>query len=437
MQEQTLALLVFLVIPFNHSIHHYRDMPVVLASSAIFLLGADVLRKCAGWRAPWLGTRRGADPPGSAPRDTVAAQLQGTTIGDALERSTASGVAARPVSAASLPANVGADQYNAVERVESASDGSVPAAAAAPSAPPDRWLASPPARRHLVAKRNHEPSQEASRGDEKASRGRHLDVTNWGRARIWLGIPALMLLGIWSRIEVVAFVGVLVVALLIVYRRQAIGLCVTYAAAAIFVTSALLFVYRLENVDLGQAWFYTAHTFLDSTPDSWLTPECRADPTENCREADGLSYFGPANLRAGVLALAMNHPLITLAKSVRSAWDNAWVLVGPNLSTFPFVVPFLVLIAALMPQVRGAYRQVPLAAWVLVVAIIAESVLPPLTWAPPHPQYHVALVLPMVVLLVPALVALMRLSRARWLALGFLALQAGLSAFRYTRYPGY
>jgi hypothetical protein len=49
----------------------------------------------------------------------------------------------------------------------------------------------------------------------------------------------------------------------------------------------------------------------------------------------------------------------------------------------------------------------------------------------------VALVLPMVVLLVPALVALLRMPRARWLALGFLALEAGLSAFRYTRYPGY
>ncbi len=246
-----------------------------------------------------------------------------------------------------------------------------------------------------------------------------------------------MLLGIWSRIEVVAFVGVLLVALLAVYRRQAIGLCVTYAAAAMFVTGSLLFVYRLENVDLGQAWFYTAHTFLDSTPDSWLTPECRAEPTENCREADGLAYFGPANLRDGVLELALNHPLVTLAKSVRSGWDNAWVLVGPNLSTFPGVVPFLMLVVALLPEVRHAYRQIPLAGWVLVVAIIVESVLPPLTWAPPHPQYHVALVLPMIVLLVPALVALMRMSRARWLALGFLAVNAGLSAFRYTRYPGY
>jgi hypothetical protein len=312
MQEQTLALLVFLLVPFNHSIHHYRDLPVVLASAAIFLLSAEFIR---------------------------------------------------------------------------------------------RFTPRPPALEQSFARIAY--------------------------------ITALMLLGIWSRIEVLAFVGVLVLVALIVYRRQAISTAVTYLATALLVTATLLVMYRIEDVDLGQAWFYTAHTFLDSTPDSWLTPECRANPTENCREADGLTYFGPANLREGVLALALNHPLVTLAKSVRSAWDNAWILVGPNLSTFPLVVPFLLLVAALIPQVRAAYRMVPLAAWVVVAAIMAESVLPPLTWAPPHPQYHVALVLPVVVLLVPALYALLRMPRARWLALGFLALNAALSAFRYTRYPGY
>ena len=39
-EEQTLALLVFLLVPYNHSIHHYRDMPVLLASSGVFLLSA-------------------------------------------------------------------------------------------------------------------------------------------------------------------------------------------------------------------------------------------------------------------------------------------------------------------------------------------------------------------------------------------------------------
>src|SRR6266550_5621181 len=46
-QEQTLALLIFLVVPFNHSIHHYRDMPVILSSSAIFLLSANFVRAFA------------------------------------------------------------------------------------------------------------------------------------------------------------------------------------------------------------------------------------------------------------------------------------------------------------------------------------------------------------------------------------------------------
>src|SRR5215813_941027 len=42
--EQSLALLIFLLVPYNHSIHHYRDVPVVLACSAIFLLAAHWLR---------------------------------------------------------------------------------------------------------------------------------------------------------------------------------------------------------------------------------------------------------------------------------------------------------------------------------------------------------------------------------------------------------
>jgi hypothetical protein len=214
-------------------------------------------------------------------------------------------------------------------------------------------------------------------------------------------------------------------------------LAILYAATALLVTGTLWTMYQIEKVDLPQAWFYTAHTFLDSTPDSWLTPECRANPTENCREADGLSYFGPANLRDGVFALAMNHPLMTIAKSVRSAWDNAWVLIGPNLSTFPGTVPFLVVLAGLFPSVRASYRMLPRPVWLVAVAIAAESVLPPLTWAPPHPQYHVALAAPIVILLVPALLALLRMPRGRWLAFGYLVVDVLLSAFRYTRYPGY
>jgi hypothetical protein len=255
--------------------------------------------------------------------------------------------------------------------------------------------------------------------------------------RRFVAIGAVLLLGVWSRIEMLTFVAILITLALVIMRRRALRLAISYAAAAVVVTGSLLLVYRLEDVDLSQAWFYTAHTFLDSTPDSWLTPECQANPTENCREADGLGYFGPANLRAGVVALAANHPLTTLAKSVRSAWDNAWVLLGSNLSTFPGVVPFLVLAVALVPAVRQLYRETPVAVWVLVVAVVAESVLPPLTWAPPHPQYHVALVMPITLLLVPVLLALVRMPRGRLVALGFFVANAGLSALRYTRYPGY
>ncbi len=314
--EQSVGLLVFLVLPFNHSIHHYRDTPVLLASAAIFLMCADVVRT-------FTGQRRVA--PGSWP--------------------------------------------------------------------------------------------------SRVQRG--------------LLLIGLMVLGIWSRIEVLAFVGVLLLTVLLAFRGRGMRLAASYAAAAVVVVGTLLGTYKLANVDVSQAWFYTAHTFLDSTPDTWLSPECRANPTENCRETDGLAYFGPANLREGVFVLAMNHPLTTLEKSIRSAWDNTWVLIGPNLSTFPATVPFLVVVAAILPEVRQAYARIPRAVWVGVVAIMAESVLPPLTWAPPHPQYHVALVLPFVVLLVPALMTLWRMPRGRWVAFGYVVADAALSAFRYTRYPGY
>jgi len=246
-----------------------------------------------------------------------------------------------------------------------------------------------------------------------------------------------MLLGIWSRFEVLTFVGVLVVLAVVVWRTRVVPLAASYVVAAAVVTASLLGVYRLEGVDPSEAWFYTAHTFLDSTPDSWLTPQCQADPTENCREADGLSYFGPADLHAGILPLVLGHPLTTVAKTVRSAWDNLWVLFGPNLSTFPGILPFVVLILAVAPPARDLLRRTRVAVWIAVLAVVAESVLPPLSWAPPHPQYHLQLVFFIVVLVVPLLMSLLRMPRGRLVALAFLVGNAGLSAFRYTRYPGY
>ena len=34
---------------------------------------------------------------------------------------------------------------------------------------------------------------------------------------------------------------------------------------------------------------------------------------------------------------------------------------------------------------------------IAVAAVASETVLPPLSWAPPHPQYHAAMVMPVVV----------------------------------------
>ncbi|MCA1646024.1 MAG: hypothetical protein LC797_11360, partial [Chloroflexi bacterium] len=221
--EQALAMLFFVLVPYDHSIHHYRDIPVVLASSAVFVLCAHFVTYF-GARADGAGLAHHLGP--------LARARVGPTV-------------------------------------------------------PRRLL-------------------------ERAS----------GLRLPWL--LGAMLLGVWSRFEVLTFVGVLVVLALLVWRRRAVPLAASYAAAALLVTASLLGVYRLEGVDPSEAWFYTAHTFLDSTPDSWLTAQCRADPTENCREADGLSYFGPADLHAGILPLVTGHPLVTLAKTIRSAWDNLW-----------------------------------------------------------------------------------------------------------------
>ena len=303
--EQSLALLIFLLLPYNHSIHHYRDVPVVLACSAIFLLAAHWLRQPAR-----LGMR---------------------------------------------------------------------------------------------------------------------DVA-------WVG--GAMLLGVWSRAEVLTFVAALLLLGLVIWRRRALPLLGLYVSPAVLIAGGLLLAYRFEGVDQAEAARYQWHTFLDSTPESWLTPQCRAEPTENCRERDGLTYFGPAQPEGGVLPMVLGHPLLTLAKTAQSAFDNLWIILGPNLSTFPGVAPFVVLVL-LLPPVRTALSTVPATHWMVALAAVAETVLPPLSWAPPHPQYHLQLVVSAIVVLVPILVALTRVPRGRPLAIAFLLANAALSAFRYTRYAGY
>ena len=131
--EQSLALLIFLLVPYNHSIHHYRDVPVVLASSAVFLLAAH-----------WIRAPRGV---------TGAAWLVGA-----------------------------------------------------------------------------------------------------------------MFLGLWSRAEVLTFVGALLLLGLLFWRGRAVRRVGLYAAAAVVVVAALLAVFAWEGVDLAEASRYQWHTFLDSTP---------------------------------------------------------------------------------------------------------------------------------------------------------------------------
>jgi hypothetical protein len=237
--------------------------------------------------------------------------------------------------------------------------------------------------------------------------------------------------------EVLTFVGALLIAGVVVWRRNALPLVGLYAGLAVLVLGGLVVANRVEGIDPAEPARYQWHTFLDSTPESWLSADCRANPTENCRERDGLTYFGPAQPEAGVLPMVVAHPLLALAKTARSAIDNVWIIFGANWSTFPGLVPFTLLGLVLAPTVRTAFALVPPTHWMAALAVLAETVLPPLSWAPPHPQYHLQLVLIALVVLVPMLLALARTPRGRLLATGFLVANAALSAFRYTRYPGF
>jgi hypothetical protein len=310
LREQSLAMGLFLLVPYNHSIHHYRDVPVVFAQCAIYLL-------CVAWLR-----------------------------------------ASQPL----------------------------------------------------------------------ASREQHGAPTA-------LAVGAIVL-GVWSRMEVLAFVGILAIQALAVYRRRVIRLAALYAVAGIVGITTLFGVARLTGVDLGEQAHYQFHTFLDSTPDSWLTPECRANPTENCRERDGLVYFGPAEPQDGVWPMVFTHPLLTLEKTVRSAYDNLVMVFGPNLSTYPAYVPLLLLVLLVSRSAREALRQVPRPVWMIAIAGFAETVLPPLSWAPPHPQYHLQTFLAVMIVAVPVLSALLRMDRARVMLGGFFVASAILSAVRYTRYAG-
>jgi uncharacterized membrane protein len=309
-REQTLALLVFLVLPLNHSIHHYRDTPVIFGSIAVLLLAAH-----------WLWVERDPDRRVWRPISIVWALAAGTV-------------------------------------------------------------------------------------------------------------------GAWSRMEVLAFVGALCILALLVERRRALRPVALYVAGAALGVATLLGLGGALGADTRMNAEYQVHTFLDSTPESWLSPACRANPTENCRDADGSVYFGPVDREAGVLGIVVSHPWLTLVKTVQSAGINLWVLFGDNLSTFPGAAVLLGALLLLFEPCRAALRRLPFAAWPPLGAAFAMSVVPPLSWAPPHPQYHLNMLLPVAIVLAATLGALFDLGRGR-LAVGLAcAASAALSAFRYTRYPG-
>jgi hypothetical protein len=348
--EQSVALLIFLLVPYNHSIHHYRDVPVVLACSAIFLLAAH-----------FVDAARRRDTAGQPAYELPSSEVNALPT--------------KPTQRVSP-----GDQHPA------------------PSADPRRALP---------------------------------DI----RDVVWVG--GAMFLGLWSRTEVLTFVFAVCLLGACVWRQRIAPLIGLYLGTAALVMAALLVTNRLEGIDTTEAARYQWHTFLDSTPESWLTADCRAQPTENCRERDGLTYFGPAPAEGGVLPMLLAHPWTALLKTAQSGWDNLWTILGPNLSTFPGIAPFLLIVLAFMPLARAALSTVSAAAWIVALGALAETVLPPLSWAPPHPQYHLQLLLVIVVTAVPVLVALAREPRGRLLATAFFVANAALSAFRYTRYPGY
>lgn len=314
MREQTLALLLFLVVPYNHSIHHWRNVPVVLASSGTFLVLAHWLR----------AHHRGL----TSTRDVWS------------------------------PRSVG-------------------------------WI---------------------------------------------VGSVAM---GVASRTEVLTLVGGLVLLGVVVYRRQIASLALLYTLAAVVGIAANFGLLQVTGADLTNFGRYQVHTFLDSTPASWLTESCRMYPSEDCREADGWTYFPEVDQNITLPQLIARHPWTAVAKTFRSALDNLWELFGVATSTYPGYAWFAILVPLFLPAYRVVYRRVPKAAWLAGIAVLGVTVLPPLAWAPAHPQYHLHSLAGVTIVIVPLLAALQSQGISRLLFNGFVIGSALLSAVRYTRYPGY
>ncbi len=265
---------------------------------------------------------------------------------------------------------------------------------------------------------------------------RRAGASPWTPASVvWAG--GAIALGLWSRTEMLVFAVLLGGLAVLLFRAAAARVAALYVVAALVAFGAVTVHGRLVGDDPGHTSSYQIHTFFDSTPASWLSEGCRLYPTETCRDEEGEAYFAPVDRRAGLLKVILDKPLPTVARTAQSAVDNLWIMFGANISTYPTLVWLVGLAWLASAPVRVAFRALPRAIWPATLAALAVTVLPPLSWAPAHPQYHLHTLLPAMVLAVPALAALLPTTRGRVVAMGFLLGNAALSAFRYTRYPGY
>ncbi len=265
-------------------------------------------------------------------------------------------------------------------------------------------------------------------------------------------------LGGFSRQETLAFPGYLLVASLFLARGRRARVPVLYAVSLVVAAGALVLLGRVAasgpfqatplqpgqattfNPEAGAYPYvgqtYFVHTFLDSTPFSWLDPQCQANLTEGCRVANGERYFGPEDQPGGVATIIRNHPLLVVSKTVRSAYDNVVAVYGPNVSTYAGMLWIMLAVGLVYRPARENLRRVPVAAWLAVLAAVGVSLFP-LSWGPPQPQFHLHSAFPVVAVSVPVMLALARLP---WSALPLAAIwlaNLALSAYRYLVYTGY
>ncbi|MBI4494295.1 MAG: hypothetical protein HY690_16030 [Chloroflexi bacterium] len=262
------------------------------------------------------------------------------------------------------------------------------------------------------------------------------------RSQVWtvrsvLWVLGALALGAGSRTESLVFAALLLAFAVAMPRYRATGVHLLYGVGLLAAVAVLAAAPRLAGADAARVEYYRVSTFLNSTPVPWLTPECRAVHTEDCAERDGAAYFGPPSQRGGLVGMVLAHPGLVLQKTALGAGDNLQAVFGLNLSTYPPLFWVVWLAGLAYAPCRAALRTVPGALWASAAAALATSALPPLTWAPAYPQYHLHTVLPVAVVTIPILGALARSWRGSTLVALFWLANAAFSLLRYTRYTGY